>query len=275
MGNRKIGIIAGEGDFPFLVAQGASDLGITPYIVAFKGHTREEICALSPNVTWIHVGQLGKLINFLKKNDVKEIVFAGALNKPKAINIRPDFKAAKLLFKLKSHSDNELLEGVVNYLRDEGFEVIPPSRFVPTLTMPKGILTTRKPNKSEIEDIKYGLPIAKKIGELDIGQTIVVKQKMVVAVEAMEGTNATIQRAGALVSDGFVVIKIFKPTQCPVVDQPSIGLKTIEIMVEAGGTCLAVEAEKSLFFQQEEAISLANKKGISIIGISEELVELN
>ncbi len=274
MGINKIGIIAGEGEFPFLVAHGTSDVGYIPYVVAFKGHTRKEIGTICPNIIWVHVGQLGKIINFLKKNNVKQIVLAGALNKPKALNIRPDFKAAKLLFRLKAHSDNEILETIVKFFQEEGFEVVPPSKFIPSLTMPKGILTTKRPSKWEIEDIKYGFPIAKKIGELDIGQTIVVKQKMVVAVEAMEGTDATIQRAGTLVKDGFVVIKIFKPNQSPLVDQPSIGIKTIETMIEAGGSCLAVEADKSLFFQKKEAISLANKKGISIIGICEDLEEL-
>lgn len=274
MNGNKIGIIAGEGDFPFLVAQGAQDLGYDPYIVAFKGHTREEICALAKDIIWIHVGQLGKLINFFKKNGVKELIFAGAINKPKALNIRPDFKAAMLLFKLRAHSDNEILEGIVNYLTQEGFNIVPPSKFVPSLIMPKGILTNRKPNKSEIEDIKYGWPIAKKIGEMDIGQTIVTKQKMVVAVEAMEGTNATIQRAGTLVNKDFVVIKIFKPNQSPVVDQPSIGLKTIETMIHAGGRCLVVEAKKSLFFEQDSAIELANKHDISIIGVENPLEEL-
>ncbi len=196
-----------------------------------------------------------------------EIVFAGAVNKPKALNIRPDFRAAKLLLKLKSHSDNALLEAVVDELSGEGFAVISPTKYVPSLMAPKGILTKRRPNKREVKDIKYGWPIAKRLGEMDIGQTIVVKDKMVVAVEAMEGTNNTILRAGSLVREGLVVIKIFKPNQSPVVDQPSVGLKTIEVMKEAGATVLVIEAERSLFFEKERAISLANETGISIVGI--------
>lgn len=271
----RVGIIAGEGDFPFLVSQGVKDTGNEPYIVAITGHTREEISAISENVLWIHLGQFGKLINFFKKNNVKEIIFAGAINKPKALNIRPDFRAAKLLLKLRSHSDNTLLQAVIDELLDEGFSVIPPTNYVPSLKTPKGILTKRKPNKREKESIKYGWPIAKKLGEMDIGQTIVVKNKMVVAVEAMEGTNDTIQRAGSLVKGGLVVIKIFKPNQSAVVDQPSVGVKTIEIMKKAGASTLAIEAEKSLFFEKDRAISLANEYGISIVGILEGPEELD
>ena len=271
----RVGIIAGEGDFPFLVSQGVKDTGNEPYIVAITGHTREEISAISENVLWIHLGQFGKLINFFKKNNVKEIIFAGAINKPKALNIRPDFRAAKLLLKLRSHSDNTLLQAVIDELLDEGFSVIPPTNYVPSLKTPKGILTKRKPNKREKESIKYGWPIAKKLGEMDIGQTIVVKNKMVVAVEAMEGTNDTIQRAGSLVKGGLVVIKIFKPNQSAVVDQPSVGVKTIEIMKKAGASTLAIEAEKSLFFEKDRAISLANEYGISIVGILESPEELD
>jgi len=271
----RVGIIAGEGDFPFLVSQGVKDTGNEPYIVAITGHTREEISAISENVLWIHLGQFGRLINFFKKNNVKEIIFAGAINKPKALNIRPDFRAAKLLLKLRAHSDNTLLQAVIDELVEEGFSVIPPTNYVPSLKTPKGILTKRKPNKREKESIKYGWPIAKKLGEMDIGQTIVVKNKMVVAVEAMEGTNDTIQRAGSLVKGGLVVIKVFKPNQSAVVDQPSVGVKTIEIMKKAGASTLAIEAEKSLFFEKDRAISLANEYGISIVGILESPEELD
>ncbi len=273
--SNRVGIIAGEGEFPFLVLQGVKDTGNEPCIVAIKGHTREEISVVSENISWIHLGQLGKLINFFKKNNVKEIIFAGAINKPRALNVRPDFRAAKLLLKLKSHSDNALLEAVVNELLSEGFSVIPPTKYVPALQTPKGILTKKKPNKREVESIKYGWPIAKRLGEMDIGQTIVVKDKMVVAVEAMEGTNNTILRAGTLVKGGLVVIKVFKPNQSPVVDQPSVGVKTIEVMKQAGANILAIEAEKSLFFERDRAISLANEFGIAIVGILEGPEELD
>ncbi len=265
----NIGIIAGEGEFPFLVVQGVKDTGKKVFVVAIKGHTRQEIAVICDDIIWIHIGQLGKLINFFKRNSVKKVIFAGAINKPKALNIRPDFRAAKLILKLRSHSDNSLLEAVVEELENEGFSVVSPISYVPYLQTPEGFLTKRKPDKRELLDIKYGWPIAKKLGEMDIGQTIVVKNKMVVAVEAMEGTNNTIIRAGSLVGEGTVVIKIFKPNQSPVVDQPTIGLKTIEVMHNAGARVLAIEAKRSLFFNREEAISFANKVKISIVGISE------
>ena len=270
----KIGIIAGEGDFPFLVAQGVRDFGDRPIVVAISGHTREEISALADEITWIHLGQLGKMISFFKKSGVERIVFAGAINKPKALNIRPDFRAARLLFRLKSHSDNAILQGVVEELEKEGFSVISPVEYVPTLQTPKGIITKKSPSKKEKRDIRYGWPIAKKLGEMDIGQTIVVKDKMVIAVEAIEGTNNTILRAGSLVGQGCVVIKVFKPNQVSVVDQPSIGLATIDTMKQAGCSVLVIEAGKSLFFERERAIQLANECGISIVGIEESPDEL-
>ncbi len=268
----RVGIIAGEGNFPFLVAQGVKDSGNSPYIVAIKGHTREEIGLFAEKIEWIHLGQLGRLINFFKKSGVEEVIFAGAINKPRALNIRPDFKAAKLLFKLRSRNDNALLNGVIEELEEEGLKIVSPLHFVPSLQTPPGILTKKGPSSRETKDILFGWPIAKKLGEMDIGQTVIIKERMVVAVEALEGTNETIRRAGKLVKEGFVVIKIFKPGQSEVVDQPSVGPGTIETMKEVGGTCLAVEAEKSLFFERDRAIDMANEAGISVVGITKEIL---
>ncbi len=270
--NTRVGIIAGEGDFPFLVAQGIKDSGSYPYIVAIKGHTREEIGIFAEQIEWIHLGQLGRLINFFKISGVEKVIFAGAINKPRALEIRPDLRAAKLLFKLRSRNDNALLEGVIEELEAEGLEVVSPLNFVPSLQTPPGVLTRKGPSSQETKDILFGWPIAKKVGEMDIGQTLVVKGQMVIAVEALEGTNETIKRAGRLVKDGAVVIKIFKPGQLEVVDQPSVGPGTIEAMREAGASCLAVEAKKSLFFEREKAIDMANRAGISIIGITDEIL---
>ncbi len=270
---KKIGMIAGEGDFPFLVAQGIRDAGGRVYIVAIKGHTREEIGIFADKIEWIHLGQLGRLINFFKQSGVEEVVFAGAINKPKAFDIRPDFKAARLLFRLKSRNDNALLEAVINEIQAEGLRVVSPLIFVPSLQTPEGVLTKRGPSGKEIKDILFGWPIAQRLGEMDIGQTIVVKEKMVVAVEALEGTNETIRRAGHLVKKGCVVIKVFKPGQSELVDQPSVGPKTIEVMKEARCSCLAIEAGKSLFFDRDRAIEMANSSDIAVVGVTEEVLQ--
>lgn len=261
-----LGIIAGEGQFPFLVAQGAKYKGRETVAIGFKEHTNLGLHPLVKDMLWLRLGQLGKMLSYFKKHGVQEVVFAGGIHKPKALKIRPDLKAAKLLFQTRNKNDNTLMSAIVNLFQKEGITVISPFEFVPNLKTPVGILSKRKPSKQEEMDIDFGWPIAKEIGRLDIGQSIVVKEQMVVAVEAMEGTNETIKRAGKLVDQGFMVIKVFKPGQEQFIDQPAVGLKTIETMIKAGGTCLVVEAGNSLFFDREQALHLADKSEICIIG---------
>ncbi|MFO7875670.1 MAG: UDP-2,3-diacylglucosamine diphosphatase LpxI [Desulfovermiculus sp.] len=261
-----LGIVAGEGQFPLLVAQGARRLGRPAVGIAFKDHTRPELSMLLDEVTWLRIGQLNKMLAFFKKNDVQEVVFAGGINKPRTLDMRPDFRAAKLLFQLRSKNDNSLLHSVVKLLEDEGFTPVSALQFVPSLRAPAGVLTKREPTRQEKVDIEFGWPLAKEIGRLDIGQCVVVREQMVVAVEAMEGTNETISRAGSLVGKGGVVIKTFKPGQEEYVDQPAVGLETIRTMLKAGATCLAVEADKSLFFDRQQALEIANEVRICIVG---------
>lgn len=261
-----LGIVAGEGQFPLLVAQGARRLGRPAVGIAFKDHTRPELSMLLDEVTWLRIGQLSKMLAFFKKNDVQEVVLAGGINKPRALDIRPDFRAAKLLFQLRSKNDNSLLRSVVKLLEDEGFTPVSPLQFVPSLRTPAGILTKREPTRQEKADIVFGWPLAKEIGRLDIGQCVVVREQMVVAVEAIEGTNQTISRAGNLVGKGTVVIKTFKPGQEEYVDQPAVGLETIRTMIKSESPCLAVEADKSLFFDRQQALEIANEARICIVG---------
>lgn len=265
-----IGIIAGEGQFPFLVVQGARRQGRSIVVVGFKEHTRAELYPLVDDMTWLRVGQLGKMISFFKKHKIEEIVFAGSISKPKVLEIRPDMKAAKLLLQTRSKNDNALLSKVKDFLRQENMELVSPFRFVPELKTPEGVLGKHNPDKQQWRDINFAWPLAKEIGRLDIGQCLVVKDQMVVAVEAMEGTNATILRAGEIAGPGCVAVKIFKPGQEEYIDQPSIGKTTIEIMSQAGTSCLVIEAEKSLFFDREQAVDLADREGISLIGFKGE-----
>jgi DUF1009 family protein len=261
-----LGIIAGEGQFPLLVAQGARRLGRSVAAIAFKDHTRPEISMLVDQVVWLRLGQLSKILAFFKRNQVNEIVFAGGINKPRALDLRPDLRAAKLLFQLRSKNDNSLLQGVVNLLECEGFTPVSALKFVPTLRAPEGILTKREPTKQEKTDIEFGWPLAKAIGQMDIGQCVVVREQMVMAVEAIEGTNETIIRAGRLGGKGCVIVKTFKPGQEEHVDQPAVGLETVRTMIQAKATCLAVEANRSLFFDRQQALEVANDAKICIVG---------
>ncbi len=261
-----LGIIAGEGQFPLLVAQGARRLGRPTFGIAFKDHTQPELSMLVDQVAWLRLGQLNKLLAFLKKHQVQEVVFAGGINKPRALDLRPDLRAAKLLFQLRSKNDNSLLNGVVSLLEAEGLVPISALRFVPSLRAPAGVLTKREPTRQEKLDLEFGWPLAKEIGRLDIGQCLVVREQMVVAVEALEGTNEAITRAGRLSGKGCVVVKTFKPGQEEHIDQPAVGLETVRTMLKAEATCLAVEADKSLFFDRQQALEVANEARICIVG---------
>jgi hypothetical protein len=269
--NSPLGIIAGEGQFPLLVAQGARRLGRPVAAIAFKNHTRPEISMLVDHVVWLRVGQLNKILSFFKKRQITEVVFAGGINKPRALDLRPDVRAAKLLFQLRSKNDNSLLQGVISLMEREGFTPVSALKFVPSLRAPTGVLTKREPTKQEKADIEFGWPLAKEIGRMDIGQCVVVREEMVVAVEAIEGTNETIVRAGRLGGQGCVIVKTFKPGQEEHVDQPAVGLETIRTMIQAGATCLAVEADKSLFFDRQQAIEIANEAKICIVGYHSDL----
>jgi hypothetical protein len=262
-----LGLIAGEGQFPFLVSQGAQRLGRSVVAAGFKEHTKKELFAVVDDMVWLKLGQLGKMLSFFKRHGVEEVVFAGGINKPKALDIRPDFKAARLLFQTRCKGDNALLEALVETLRLEGMQTVSPLSFVPSLKTPPGVLSKRKPSKEEHRDVDFGWPLAKELGRMDIGQCMVVRNEIVVAVEALEGTNATILRAGELAGPGCVVLKVFKPGQEQDVDQPSVGLQTIETMMRAGATCLAVEASKSLIFDRDQALEQANEAGICVIGV--------
>jgi hypothetical protein len=263
-----LGIIAGEGQFPFLVAEGARSLGKAVVAVGFRGHTRKELETHVDRMQWVRLGQLGKLLRFFKRHGACEIVFAGGINKPRALSIRPDFHAARLLLALRSRTDNALLEAVAQSMAKRGMRAVSPLKYAPGLQTPEGVLGSRRPLKRESGDIEYGWPLAKELGRLDIGQCLVVRERMVVAVEALEGTNATILRAGELAGPGCVVIKTFKPGQEQHIDQPAVGLSTIETMIRSGASCLAIEAGQSLFFDRDKALSLAEEHGIAIVGCS-------
>ncbi len=266
--SRILGLVAGGGRFPVLVAQRAREKGLKVAAVAFDRETGPELQDIAQDLIWIKLGQLGKMIKYFKEQNVREVVFAGPINKPGAFDIRPDFRAIRLLIGLKSRNDNSLLSAVARELSNEGMEVVSAVKYVPELISVPGCLTRRKPSRQEKEDILFGWPLIKQIGAMDIGQCLVVREKAVVAVEAIEGTDAAILRAGGLVGPGCCVIKTFKPGQDQRIDLPALGAGTIETMARARASCLAYEARTSLFFDQEKAIRTANRCKMTVIGIN-------
>ncbi|QGY41049.1 DUF1009 domain-containing protein [Pseudodesulfovibrio cashew] len=269
-----IGLIAGGLQFPILVAKGVKAHGGRLVVAGFTGHTNMEVARYADVWQELKLGKLGKLIDYFKSNGVERIIMAGTIDKPKVMDIRHlDMRAVKLLFKQKNKGDSAILGTLAKEMEREGMPVIPAHEYLPELLTPEGVMTRRQPDEREWEDLSYSWKIAKELGRMDIGQCLVSREGIVSAVEALEGTDATIRRGCELGGKGCVVVKVFKPGQQEQVDLPSFGLGTLEIMAEGGATCLGVEAGKSLFFDQEESIAFADKHGISIVGLTNDQFE--
>ncbi len=267
----KIGIIAGNGQFPILVAQSAREKGLEVIAVGFPDETRKELSQFVDEMHWVKLGQLNKLIKIFKKARVTDAVMAGGVTKTKLFSkIRPDWRAIRLLSRLDANRDDAILRAVAAELESEGIKIHPSTLFLESILASPGIMTRRKPNKRERADIEYGWKLAKEVGKLDIGQCLIVKEKAVLAVEGIDGTDATILRGGKLGKGGAVVIKASKPIQDLRFDVPAVGLNTIRTMIEAGASVLVLEAGKTIMFDREEMIRLANKNKISIVAISDD-----
>ncbi len=263
-----IGLIAGDGRFPLIFAEGVKKNGIKIIAIGLEDITAPILKDYVDKLYWIKVGQLGRLIKILKRENVKKVVMAGKVSKTLMFTkIRPDIRAITLYMRLKDRKDDSLLLGIVSELEKEDIKVEEPTRYVPHLLAEKGVITKRKPKKDELKDIEFGWPIAKEMGRLDIGQTVVVKGRAVLAVEAIEGTDAAIRRGAELGRGGVVVIKAAKPKQDMRFDAPVVGLNTIQILKEAKAAALAVEAGKTILLEKEDMIKLADKEKICIIGI--------
>ncbi len=266
----KIGIIAGGGQFPLLFAKAAHSQGLKVYAAAHQGETDETLEDHVERLQWVKLGQLGKIIDFFKQEEVKKAVFIGSITKINIFrDVRPDLKGLGLWNKINIKQDDAILRAVADRLEKDGIEVVASTGYVPELLFPKGILTRKKPTKDQMSDIVFGWEIARSLGNLDIGQCVVVRNKTVLAVEAIEGTDATILRGGALGKEKAVVVKLRKPNQDLRFDLPAIGMKTIDTMKEVHASVLAVETEYALFFDRESVIQAANNAGIVIVGIEE------
>ena len=263
----KFGLIAGNGQFPFLVVDGARKQGASLAVAAIKEETDKRIDEVADDVQWIGIGQLGKMISFFKREGVKKAMMAGQVKHVQLFSgALPDVRMMKMLWNLAKRNTDALIGGVADELSKEGIELVDSTFLIPEQLAQKGVLTKRGPDKIEKENIDYGLKIASEIARLDLGQTIVVRANACVAIEAMEGTDATIKRAGELANGKLTVVKIAKPDQDMRFDVPVVGLPTIETMICAGATCLSITAGKTLMFDREAMLARANEAKICVIG---------
>ena len=278
----KYGLIAGNGKFPFLVAEGAKRAGASLSIAAIREETDPAIETLAESVTWVGIGQLGKMIRFFKQQGVEQAMMAGQVKHVQIFSRAvPDARMLKLLLKLPRRNTHSLIGAVADELASEGISLIDSTYFLGDYLPQPGTLTKRKADQREHDDMEYGLEIAHEIARLDLGQTIVIRGKACVAIEAMEGTDETIRRAGQLtqarraargrklnLSGGqLTVVKVAKPNQDMRFDVPVVGVPTVESMIEAGATCLCVSAGKTLLFDRAEMIALADKNKIAIVAV--------
>src|SRR5256714_4462144 len=261
----KLGLIAGNGSFPFLVLDGARKAGVSVAVAAIREETDPQIEKFADNVTWVGVGQLGKMLRFFKKEGVEKAIMAGQVKHVQIFSSSiPDLRMMKMLLRLPRKNTDALIGAVASELASEGIELIDSTYFLKDYLPEAGSLSKRAPDAREQADIEYGLEVAHEIARLDLGQTIVVRDRACVAIEAMEGTDAVIRRAAELVRGRLTVVKIAKPDQDMRFDVPVVGVPTIESMVASGATCLCVTAGKTLIFDREEMIALANKSKIAI-----------
>ena len=262
------GLIAGNGKFPFMVVEGARQSGARMVVAAIREETDPSIEELAERVEWVGIGQLGRMIRFFKDEGVEKAIMAGQVKHVQIFSRAvPDARMLKVLLRLPRRNTDSLIGAIAAELQSEGIELINSTYFLQQHLPQTGTLTRRQPDKHEREDIEYGLEIAREIARLDLGQTIVVRGKACVAVEAMEGTDETIRRAGQLVKKRLTVVKIAKPNQDMRFDVPVVGVPTIETMLEAGATCLCITAGKTLMFDREEMIRLANDRKIAIVAV--------
>lgn len=268
--HENIGIIAGGGQFPLLFIDAAHKAGRKVMVIAHKGETDERVASAADDVCWVKLGQLGKVISWFKAKGVGETVFLGAITKTKIFrDVMPDLKALTLWNKIDSKQDDAILRAVATALEKENIAVRESTMYLQHLLFPEGVLSKKKPSKEQRRDIEFGWQHARAIGRLDIGQCVVVRNCTVVAVEAIEGTDAAIRRGGKLAREKAVVVKVKKPGQDFRFDLPATGVVTIQTLAEVKGAVLAVEAGQALIFDREEMMRAADRAGIVVVGVTE------
>ena len=264
----RYGLIAGNGRFPFLVLDGARRAGVDLSVAAIREETDPEIERAAERVVWVGIGQLGKMIRFFKREGVERAIMAGQVKHVQIFSgALPDVRMLRMLLRLPRRNTDALIGAVAEELASEGIELIDSTFFLKDHLAEVGTLTRRAPDKREAGDIEYGLEVAREIARLDLGQTIVVRARACVAIEAMEGTDSTILRAGNLARGRLTVVKIAKPSQDMRFDVPVVGVRTIESMIEAGATCLCITAGKTLLFDREQILKLADEKRLAVVAV--------
>ena len=265
----RIGLIAGNRKFPLLFCAAAKRRGYAVIAVALKGDTAPRINKLADKVYWLGLAEFNRISGIFNSAGVKKIVMAGQISPARLfsreVKNSPDIQ--QILSSIRNKKADTIFGAIADKLTAAGLELLNSSTFVEDFLVKKGPLTRRQPDQATWDDIHFGFDLAKSIGALDIGQTVAVKDKAILAVEALEGTDNLIRRSGKIARGGITVIKVAKPEQDMRFDIPVIGLKTIQNLIKAGAKCLAVEADKTLFIDRDAALRLADKKGISIVGV--------
>jgi DUF1009 family protein len=264
---KRIGLIAGDGRFPIIFADNVRRLGFTVSAIAHVGTTLPELESYVQHIHWLKIGQFGKALAALKQDGVDQAVMLGGIKKTNVFTtLRPDLRALAIFSRLKHWKDDAILRAVAGELEREGIEILDSTFGLQDILAEEGYLTSKKPSKKEVEDIQFGWETLETLGVLDIGQCVVVKNRVIVSVEAVEGTDEAITRGGKLGGKGAVVIKRTKPHQDLRFDLPAIGPKTIQTMVSVQATVLAIEAGRTVIIDREDVLSQANEAGISIVG---------
>ncbi len=265
----KIGLIAGAGKFPFLFSHAAKQQGIFVVAFAFKKITDKRLKKYVDRIFWLDIGRLGELLEALKQNRIKKAVMAGKIPKAFLFNshLEKDEESNSFLNKVSDKGDASLLTAVADKLKQQGVQLLDSTTFLSHLLPSKGTFTRREPSDLEWEDIHFGKELAKRMGDLDIGQTVLVKNKVVLAIEAIEGTDVAIKRGGKLGNRGAVAVKMSRPVQDMRFDVPVVGPETVRTLIKAKFAVLAVEAKKSIIIDREEVVKLANRKGIAIVAV--------
>jgi UDP-2,3-diacylglucosamine hydrolase len=268
----NIGLIAGGGQFPFLFARKAAQKGIKVVAAGFVSETDPALADSVDAFQWLYLGQVSRLVKFFKRHDIHEAVMLGTIQKTRIFkDIRPDFKALAFILKTGHSHDDSILTRFADLMQAQGIQIRPSTCLLPELLSPAGCWTRRSMDKAEQQDAFLGWKLARAVGELDIGQCIVISNGTVLAVEAIDGTDATIRRgAGLAKGNGCVVVKRSKPRQDLRFDLPASGCDTIRTMAASGATVLVLEAGKSLAFDREQMIALADEHGITITALTDD-----
>ena len=265
----RLGMIAGNGKFPLVFCEEAARLGIRVTAIAHEGESLPELEKAVDRIHWVKVGQLGKIMEHLKAEGLRDVVLLGGIRKTRLFSgARPDLRGAALLLRVRNNRDDAVLRAIADEMNREGIFVHSAMEIVPSLAVEKGVLTRRHPSPKESEDAEEAFKVAKEIGREEIGQCVVIKDRVVTAVEAVEGTDETIRRGGRLAREGAVVVKVSKPGQDLRFDAPAIGPMTIAVMAEVRAKVLGLEAGRTLLLDRTATLLAANRAGIAIVGMS-------